>query len=82
MKYHLTFDSQFLLAVVRVAQSPVPHVQRSLVLLPVVGVGVVSPVDAGVVPHRVDQEVGDCRWGGGGEHSVVILIAGNISVKY
>ena len=46
-----------------------PHVQGSLVLLPVVGVGVVGPVDAGVVPHRVDQEVGDC-----GEHSITFIV--------
>ena len=59
------FNSQIFLAVVGVAQSPVSHVQRSLVLLPVVAVGVVSPVETRVVPYRVDQEVGN--WGGEGE---------------
>ena len=43
------------------------NVQRAFVLLPVVGVGVTCAMNARVVPHWVDDEIGDCVEGGGGE---------------
>ena len=52
---------------VRVTQSPVPHVQRSLVLLPVSGKGVLTGVDSRGVLDRVDEEIADWWVGGGRE---------------
>ena len=40
-------------------------VEGSLVLLPVSGKGVLTHVDGGGLLHGVDQEIADCRFGGG-----------------
>ena len=41
-------------------------VEGPLVLLPVSGKGVLAHVDGRGLLHRVDQEIADCRFGGGG----------------
>ena len=52
---------------VRVTQSPVPDVQRSLVFLPVSGKRVLTGVYSRGVLDRVDEEIADWWVGGGRE---------------